>query len=209
MHLALILVLLAIIAFLAMSWLDYYTRHGESISVPDLYGKSINEVENLLENNDLVYFVTDSVYTDEVPRGVVVTQNPKAGKSVKKGRTVFLTVNSFLPELVSMPDLMGKSLRIAVPLLEISGLKLKTLEYVPDESCTDCVLGYKLNNDKLEAGDKLHKGESITLILGKQSREETLVPRLLGMQYRDENEIIMAHSLNVGQVLLCAECLIE
>jgi beta-lactam-binding protein with PASTA domain len=206
MHIALIVVFIGLNVFLVMSWLSHYTRHGETISVPELKGKSLEEVHRLLQNNDLVFEVTDSVYADEVDRGVVVTQTPHSGKAVKKGRTIFLTVNSMLPEMVELPDLMGKSLRIAVPILEITGLKLKSLEYKPDESCTDCVIGMKYDGDEIEAGSKIRKGAEVTIILGQQSREETSVPNLLGMQYRDARDIILGQSLNIGQVLLCTGC---
>jgi len=206
MHIALIVVFIGLTVFLVMSWLSHYTRHGETITVPELKGKSLNEVARILQNNDLVFEVTDSVYADQVDRGVVVTQTPHSGKAVKKGRTVFLTVNSMLPEMVEVPDLMGKSLRIAVPILEITGLKLKSLEYQPDESCTDCVIGVKNDGDEIEAGSQIRKGAEVTVVLGLQSKEETSVPNLLGMQYRDAQDIILGQSLNVGQVLLCTGC---
>ena len=206
MHIALIIVFIAITVFLVMSWLGHYTRHGETISVPELKGKSLQEVNRLLQNNDLVFEVTDSVYADDVDRGVVVTQTPHSGKAVKKGRTIFLTVNSMLPEMVELPDLMGKSLRIAVPILEITGLKLKSLEYQPDESCTDCVIGIKYKGDEIESGSMIRKGAEVVVVLGQQSREETRVPNLLGMKYRDAQDIILGQSLNVGQVLLCTGC---
>lgn len=206
MHIALIIIFVSLMIFLVMSWLSHYTRHGETISVPDLQGKSLEEVSRLLQNNDLVFDVTDSVYADDVDRGVVVTQTPRSGKAVKKGRTIFLTVNSMLPEMVEVPDLMGKSLRIAGPILEITGLKLKSLEYQPDESCTDCVIGMKYEGDEIKAGFKIRKGAEVTIILGQQSQEETSVPNLLGMQYRDAQDIILGQSLNVGQVLLCTDC---
>ncbi len=206
MHIALIVVFIGLTVFLVMSWLSHYTRHGETITVPELQGKSLEEVHRLLQNNDLVFEVTDSVYADEVDRGVVVTQTPHSGKAVKKGRTIFLTVNSMLPEMVELPDLMGKSLRIAGPILEITGLKLKTLEYQPDESCTDCVIGMKHEGEEIEAGTKIRKGAEVTIVLGQESQEETTVPNLLGMQYRDAQDIILGQSLNVGQVLLCTGC---
>jgi len=189
-----------------MSWLSNYTRHGETISVPDLKGKTINEVDRLLQNNDLVFEITDSVYADDVERGVVVMQTPRSGKDVKRGRTIFISVNSMLPEMIELPDLMGKSLRIAGPILEITGLKLKSLEYQPDESCTDCVIGMKYDGKEVEAGSKIRKGAEVTIVLGQESQEKTAVPNLLGMHFRDARDIILGQSLNVGQVLLCTGC---
>ncbi|HKK37920.1 MAG TPA: PASTA domain-containing protein, partial [Cryomorphaceae bacterium] len=145
MNILLIVVFIALVVFLTMQWLGMYTMHGDSLAVPDIKGRSIENIETLLSNTDMTYEVTDSIYTDEYPRGTVVSQNPKARKQVKKGRTIYVTINSVLPEMVEAPALIGKSKRIAVPILEISGLKLKSLKYRPDESCTDCVVGLEYN----------------------------------------------------------------
>ncbi len=130
MNILLITVFISLVVFLTMQWLGMYTMHGESMTVPDIKGRSIESIETLLANTDMTYEVTDSIYTDEYPRGVVVSQNPKSGKQVKKGRTIYLTINSVLPEMVEAPDLIGKSKRIAVPILEISGFEV-ALTQVP------------------------------------------------------------------------------
>lgn len=206
MHVLLIAIFVALAVYLVMFWLQSYTQHGESIEVPDLSGYTVEEVETTLQNNDLYYEITDSVYTDEFSRGAIITQNPKGGQAVKRGRTIFLTVNSSVPELVEVPDLVGKSLRIAIPILEISGFVIDDLEYEPDESCTDCVIDLKYNGKKVEPGDKIRKGEKVTLILGRESNITTTIPDLLGLSYRSASELIMAQSLNVGQVIACSGC---
>jgi len=189
-----------------MQWLGMYTMHGESMAVPDIKGRSIEHIETLLSNTDMTYEVTDSIYTDEYPRGTVVSQNPKARKQVKKGRTIYVTINSVLPELVEAPDLIGKSKRIAVPILEISGLRLKALNYRPDESCTDCVVGLEYNGREIKPGDKLRKGEAVVLILGQTSDVLTSAPDLLGLTYGEAQELIISSSLNIGSVLACSGC---
>ena len=174
------LLLIVVVFFLVLKVVFYllglYTRHGESVSVPDLEGVPVSQVKTILGNTDMTYEVTDSIFRDDVPRGVVVSQNPDPQKNVKRGRTIFLTVNSVLPEMVSMPELVGKSRRIALPLIEIAGLKLENLKYRPDDSCTDCVLGMEHDGKEIKSGDRIRKGEKITLILGRQSNVTTIVP---------------------------------
>jgi beta-lactam-binding protein with PASTA domain len=206
MNILLILVFIVLIVFLTVQWLGMYTKHGESMAVPDITGKSVKEVEVLLSNTDMTYEVTDSIYTDEFPRGVVVSQNPRANKQVKRGRTIYLTINSVVPEMVEAPDLIGKSKRIAIPILEISGLQLVSLKYRPDESCTDCVVGLEYKGKKLQAGEKIRKGEGVNLILGQTSNVPTTAPDLLGLTYTEAYELIISASLNVGSVLACEGC---
>ncbi len=205
-NLLLILVVFFLILTVGFYLLGLYTRHGESVTVPDLQGLPISQVETVLSNTDMTFEVTDSLFRDDLPRGVVVTQNPEAEKNVKRGRTIFLTVNSILPEMVIMPELVGKSRRIALPLIEIAGLQLENMKYRPDDSCTDCVLGMEYEGKPIKPGDHIRKGEKITLILGRQSNVTTVVPTVVGMNYRDALELINSQSLNIGEVLDCKGC---
>lgn len=206
MNILLITVFIGLLVFLTMLWLGIYTMHGESMGVPDVKGKPISAIENLLANTDMTYEISDSIYTDEYERGAVVSQNPEAGKQVKKGRTIYLTINSTLPEMVEAPDLIGKSKRIALPILGITGLELISLKYRPDESCTDCVVGLEYKGREIEPGDKLLKGEGVSLILGQTSDVPTTSPDLLGLTYTEAYDVIISSSLNVGTVLSCDGC---
>jgi len=206
MNVLLILVFTALVVFLTMLWLGMYTMHGESMSVPDVKGRPLGDIENLLANTNMTYEITDSIYTEEFARGAVVSQNPKAGKQVKQGRTIYLTINSVLPEMVETPNLIGKSKRIAIPILEITGLKLVSLKYRPDESCTDCVVGLEYLGEEVDPGEKLRKGEGVSLILGQTSDVPTTAPNLIGLTYSEAYELIIASSLNVGSVLSCIGC---
>lgn len=206
MNMVLLLVFILLIVFLTMKWLDLYTLHGESMQVPEVRGYSLSNLETLLANEDMTYEVTDSIFTEEYPRGTVVSQNPEPGEFVKKGRIIYVTINSLLPERVEVPELMGKSKRIALPILEITGLKLKSLKYRPDETCTDCVVGLEYQGESISAGEFLEKGEAVTLVLGQQSDIPTVVPDLLGLTYREAAELINTYSLNVGSIITCSGC---
>ncbi len=207
LNLALIGLLLLALVFGVLFWLSSYTLHGESVGVPDLRGSNYASLDEVLYSAELTYEVTDSIYSDEYPRGAVVHQNPSPGHRVKEGRTIYLTVNSLLPEMVSMPDLKGKSRRIAIPILEISGLELENLTYKPDDTCTDCVLDQLFQGKPIAAGTQIRKGEKVTLVLGQRSNELTKVPRMLGLNYEDAYSLLNAYSLNMGQILSCEGCL--
>ena len=198
--------LLVLIVFGTLFWLRAFTQHGESVGVPDLGGYPLHKLDDVVATASLNYEVTDSIYSDDFPRGVVLQQNPLPGRRVKEGRTVFLTVNSVLPEMVAMPELTGRSRRNAIPLVEIAGLQVEALSYKPDESCTDCVVDQLYKGKQITAGTQIRKGEKITLVLGRQSNERTAIPRLLGLTYEDAYGLLNAYSLNMGQILACQGC---
>ena len=77
---------------LTIWWLDSYTRHGESITVPDLSGYTLEQAERKLEAKDLHYFIMDSVDMPEEMPNTIVEQDPFPGDKVKRGRKIYVTV---------------------------------------------------------------------------------------------------------------------
>ena len=77
--------------------------------------------------------------------------------------------------MVSIPDLVEKTFRQAVPTLEAVGLHEGTISYKPYLG-KDMVLEMRLDGKKLKAGDKVLKSSKIDLVLGdgKVTYEETV-----------------------------------
>jgi eukaryotic-like serine/threonine-protein kinase len=151
--------------------LNSYTRHGEAIPVPEVKGLTIEEAAQKLKASKLNCTISDSVYLPDKKKGAVVEQNPPANFKVKSGRKVFLTINSFFPERVKMPDVVGVSLRQAKAVLETYGLKTGKLKYVPDIA-KDNVLEQRFKGKKITESTVIEKGSSIDLVLGKGEKEE-------------------------------------
>ena len=197
-HLGLAIAIAIIIIFLTLLWLSIYTRHGQSRPVPDLYGLTIDEAEKTVTKNKMRFQVIDSVYTNIVPRGCVVEQNPVAGFGVKKNRRIMATINAFNPEMVEMPDLLELSKRQALSLIESSGLEIGKLNYKPDLA-VDYVLEQLYHGKPVEPGDSVQKGSVIDLVLGKGlSNRRTPIPDLIGFNIEEARNRILAASLNIG-----------
>ncbi len=197
-HLGLAIALVIIILFLTLLWLSIFTRHGQSRPVPDLYGLTIEEAEDIVKKNKMRFQVIDSVYTNIVPRGYVLEQNPEAGFEVKKNRRIMATINAFNPEMVEVPDLLGLSKRQALALIESSGLEIGKLNYKPDLS-VDYVLEQLYHGKHVEPGDSIQKGSVIDLVLGKGlSNRRTPIPDLIGLNIQQARTRILGASLNIG-----------
>jgi serine/threonine-protein kinase len=67
------------------------------------------------------------VFSDERPRGTVVSQDPPAGRQVAEGETVRLEVSKG-PEFVQLPSLVGRSADSAETELEQLGLQANVVE---------------------------------------------------------------------------------
>src|SRR5690606_19115551 len=80
------------IYWLFFSSLSWITAHGEEYSVPNLKGKSFAEAEKILTTSGFDIKV-DSSYDPKMKPLQVLDQQPEKGAKVKKGRTIFLTIN--------------------------------------------------------------------------------------------------------------------
>jgi eukaryotic-like serine/threonine-protein kinase len=187
--------------FLVLLSLKLYTRHGESITVPNLYGYTEYEFREILEKLDLKYLITDSIYIEDVTAGGVIDQVPEPGHGVKVSRTMFLTINAIAPEQVTIPRLTDISLRQSLAQLESAGLLPGEVTYKPSEF-KNLVLQAKANNREVFEGDKVAKGTRIDLIVGSgQEMELVYLPVINGLTLETARQIIAESMLSVGAVI--------
>lgn len=178
-------------------FIDNYTLHGETISVPSLEGLTISEVEETLSAKELRYSILDSIYIEDATGGTVLEQNPAIDDLVKKNRTIYITVAKIIPPRVSMPDVVDMSLRLAIGKLKSYGLKVKTQQR-PSE-CVNCVLKQEINGKMVQPNEKVKKGSTVTLTIGiGTSNEKIMVPYLIGLTREEAESQLMENSLNTG-----------
>ena len=189
-HLGLAVALVIILLLGILVWLKIYTNHGQAITVPNLAGLTVDEVDDVTSSRRLRFEVVDSVFSTEMPRGTVIKQNPKANSRVKKNRKIFLTMNAVNPEMVSMPRLVGLSIRQARLAIQNAGLVLGDIEYRPDYAINN-VLQQMHNDSVINEGTEITKGTIIDLVLGMGlSKETTRVPDLVGVFLGEATEMI-------------------
>ena len=199
-HLGLAIAIGLIILLSILLWLRIYTHHGQAILVPDLTGLTLDEVADVTSSRNLRYELVDSVYSFEMPRGTVIKQNPRASSRVKKNRKIFLTMNAINPEMVSMPLLVGLSIRQARMVLHNAGLSLGEIKYRPDYAINN-VLQQMYGDSVINEGTEIRKGEIIDLVLGMGlSSETTRIPDLVGMYLEKAREVITDYYLNIGAI---------
>jgi beta-lactam-binding protein with PASTA domain len=182
-------------------WLRIFTHHGQALTVPDLTGLSLDEVEIVTKAKKVRFNVTDSVFYRELPKGTVVKQNPRQGTKVKANRTIYLSMNAVNPERVIMPTVTGVSLRQARAILETYGLKLGKISYKPDIAVNN-VLQQIINDTIAQPGNMVIKGSAINLVLGRGlSEQTTLVPNLVGIDVISAKELLADRYLNYGAIV--------
>ena len=83
--------------------LNLITNHGKTVKAPDFTNLTVPEARKIASQGNVQVKVVDSVFVRRLAGGVVYRQQPKAGSTVKKGRSIFLTINSIVPRKVVMP----------------------------------------------------------------------------------------------------------
>lgn len=153
-------------------WMALYTRHGESVDVPNVEGMLLNDAEYALGRVGLEAEVIDSSYNRSLPAGTVLDQLPRSGSKVKAGREICLTVNARQTPTLSLPDIADNcSLREAEAKLKALGFKLGPVEYVPGDK--DWVIGVKCNGRQIGAGERVPIDVPVVLMVGDSEVGET------------------------------------
>jgi len=151
--------------------LDIYTHHGEGVPVPNLTGMSFNSAANLLDRNELRIVVSDSGYNKKLPADCILAQSPGEGTSVKKGHTIYVTVNSPSSPTVAIPDIIdNSSVREATAKLSALGFKLLEPKVVTGEK--DWVYGILCRGRRLSTGDRISIELPLTLMIGNGGYED-------------------------------------
>lgn len=200
------LLVVGVLLLCGWAWLRYYTRHNVAVRVPDLKGLSLDEARSILGSRELSALVIDSVYSDELPKGSIVEQDPASGSEVKPDRKVYLVLNASQPKMIDMPRLVDLSKRQAISVLEIIGLKVKEMQYRPDP-CVDCVIAQLYKGKPIAADERIRRGESITLVLGSGDKGERVpIPDLVGLTNAEVQMVLNMASLNLGVLVECEGC---
>lgn len=142
------------------------THHGEKIEVPDLSKLTLEEAAEVLDDVDLKYEIMDTTnYNPEFPYQTVIEQIPRAGKTVKEDRKIYLSINRSGYPMIEIPAVVGKTMRQAEPTLQAVGFEIGKISY-RKYIAQDEVLEIRHKGQKLEAGQKLQKTSVIDVVLG-------------------------------------------
>jgi len=197
-HLILSAACFSVLFWVIFTYIDSYTLHNETIVVPDLAGMKVGELDKIITEKNLRYFIVDSVYDAKKAKGIVAKQDPEKNTTVKRNRTIYLYVTAVSPPHLAMPKLKDRSLRQAMAMLETYGLKPGKITYTPDE-CINCVLQQLIKGKKIEPGTMVEKGSLVSLVVGMGlSDQEINIPNLIGLTKAEAAEKLSELALNEG-----------
>jgi beta-lactam-binding protein with PASTA domain len=144
--------------------LSFITHHGESVTIPNLRGKTMDDAIAKLHEMHFEVQV-DSTYDPNSKPMVVLKQVPDTGSVVKTGRIVMITVNSVTALRVPMPNLISLSYRSAEMLLKNNKMFVGDTTYVPDIA-RGAIKEQLYKGQPIRPGEMIPQGSRISLVIG-------------------------------------------
>ena len=109
------------------------SKGPKSILMPNLENLPVQQARIILEENSLCQGQISSIYSNRIKKDSVIAQVPTTGTMITRSECVNLLVSiGVRPQEYKMPDLKGRFLDSAIPLIENSNLilgKIKSVFY--------------------------------------------------------------------------------
>jgi serine/threonine-protein kinase len=162
------------------------SKGPERFEVPtSLVGKPADDVTaRLQESLPAVQLTTDSRYSDEVPKGMVLSFDPPAGTELKRGQVVTMLVSDGRAP-VAVPDVVGQTPERAQANLENLGF---TVNRTDDGRSADVQAGEVMSLHPTPGGPIAY-GSTVTIRVSA-GKPLVVVPELLGMKRGEAEKVI-------------------
>ncbi|WP_054949939.1 Stk1 family PASTA domain-containing Ser/Thr kinase [Numidum massiliense] len=161
------------------------TTTKNSVVIPNVVGKAVDEAKAALESQKLDWEVVKEK-RDETP-GIVFRQSPKAKEKVKPGYKVKVYVSEGEIKSVKIPNMLGSPLENAQSALYNLGFAKKNV-VIKDLDDNDYAPGHVVKQDP-GSGKSLRTDQKVTLYVRPGDKDKTLVevPDLSG-EFQDAAE---------------------
>jgi serine/threonine-protein kinase len=145
--------------------------------VPDLIGMSEKLAEDRCADAGLNLMVVGNRYSDDVPEGYIIEQDPASDERLKSGRAIRIVLSSG-HRMEIVPDLIDKSFRQAELLIESAGLRRGRVVRVFDhEKGQNLVI-----STSPAPGAEVPRSSPVDILLAMRGEpSEYLMPDLVGM----------------------------
>lgn len=149
---------------------------GETVSVPDLSGKTLPEAKALLEKKDIGLARLGTESNDASETGRIVRQDPAPGSRIRVTKVVGVVTSSGSRK-VAVPALEGRSLEAAMSLLRDAGLFKGKLTQIH----TPRAAAGKILAQRPQASELAERNSAVGLLVSQGDREGRYVmPDLIG-----------------------------
>ena len=167
---------------------------GKEIETPTFEGMTLVEAQEAAAEYDLKIREGEEVISEEVDKGLIVSQDPEPGETIKTGSTVTVNISKGLGD-GSVPDLTGKMKDEVEDYLKAAGFELGDISEQASEKPEGMVI-----NQSPKAGKSVEKGSKIDIVISDGSKAKATVPYVVGQSLGAAESSLVNAGLQLGKV---------
>jgi serine/threonine-protein kinase len=172
------------------------TKRGETVTVPDLSGMSLEDARSALEEVKLTLVQSGIELHVQYEKGQIIAQAPLPKTRSHLNTTVRVVVSAG-KERVTVPDFQGRSLQAILPSLGSSGIRKGTITHVHSSRYS---AGRIIGQSPL-AGQEVPVRSPINFLVSEGEEEETfLMPDLLGRRVSHARKMLENMGFRLGPI---------
>ncbi|QMV12286.1 Stk1 family PASTA domain-containing Ser/Thr kinase [Streptomyces lincolnensis] len=165
----------------------------ETVRVPDVEGYRLDKARSLLKDGGLEPGMVTREFSEDVPRGSVISTAPDKGTERRAGSAIALTVSKGSP--IDVPDVTGRTVEDARAELEEAGLKVKV---APQQVTSSEFDKGQVARQTPADGRQAAEGDTVTLTVSK-GPEMIEVPDVVGDKVDDAKAALEGAGFQVDE----------
>lgn len=173
--------------FLVGYYVTDYFLYVPSIETPELLGKNINQVVNILSGINLNVRIIQEKEDNDLPEGTILSQSPAAHQKIKTNQTMFCVI-SRQSQTKTAPNFINKTFDTINDLLKKERIRAKIYEVPGAQQKGYCIAQFP------QAGQSLQQ-RSITLYSSDGNKKAVLFPSLIGRSLAEVQEFLTLQAI--------------
>ncbi len=187
-------VLLSIGTFFSLKVFETFFFNKHLIETPNLKGLTLDKSSILLHNTGLKIEKMGEAFS-ELPENQIYSQEPKAGKKIKKGRILKVWVSRGKNTVV-VPDFRDMNILDAKVLAEQKGFKIKNTVHTNHNLRYNRVVATEPASGSIVTGDK-----EISFLVSLNKKEDTIrMPEVIGLSIEEARSLLRRNQIFIGEV---------
>jgi eukaryotic-like serine/threonine-protein kinase len=151
----------------SVNLLEANSSDADKIIVPNLVGQNYEQLVSASSNEndqnaDYQVLRSSSKFSDTVPEGCIISQQPEAGEKMTKGTAIVVVVSEG-PSVRTLPEISGKTLPDASEDVTAAGFVPTKTEDYSDTVPAGRVIGYQ----DAKAGSQMAYGSKVVIVVSK------------------------------------------
>ncbi|MCB9275633.1 MAG: PASTA domain-containing protein [Lewinellaceae bacterium] len=193
---------------LVTGFMRLYTRHGESLQVPNYVGMDLEDALRKARKQDFKIVVIDSFFDSNQEPNAIYQQDPKPLQRAKEGRTIYVSKYRVTPDSIILPTLISAGYNY-----DQYSIKLKRLDIMPvikervfdNKQEENSILyffhhGRKITDEMLRHGVKVPKGSTLEFVITERITSDVPIPDLICKRYDAAAFLISGSNLVIGNI---------